>query len=202
MTTRDGITEITTYEADGIALLLAQFSEATNLQALISCYLASVQTIEGALWDLLTLRDLETATDEALTRLGLVLGVERGGLDDAALRAEIRIRILVLRCNGRPNEILAILAAYESTAAGELYMRITPPASLRVEIRKARTRSVERHAAMAASIKGAGVWLDVVTQDTAHALTFGASETEASSTGGFADDALTVGGFAAGMVSA
>ena len=202
MTTRDGIDEITTYASDGIALLLQQFAESTNIQALLGCYLAEVQEAEGALWDLLTLRDLETATDEALTRLGQTLGVERGGLDDASLRAEIRIRILVLRCNGRPNEILAILDAYESTGVGELYMRITPPASLRVEVRKARTRSVERHEAMAAAIKGAGIRLDVILCESASTLTFAATETEASTTEGFADAGATIGGLAAGVVSA
>lgn len=108
--TQDGLA----YEADhvgaGLDLLLEQFKEKPKLEAWLSVLLGQVQDVEGALWQLLTERDIERAEGAQLDGLGAIVGEPRNGKGDELYRTHIRVRVAVLKSNGRVEELLAILS--------------------------------------------------------------------------------------------
>ncbi len=67
--------------------------------------------LEDVLRDLLIGTNLETATGAALDQLGKILVVGRNGMVDEAFRLRLRVEILILKSNGHPDDVMAILNA-------------------------------------------------------------------------------------------
>lgn len=73
--------------------------------------IAEVQALEDMLYALLTQVNLDAGIGAQLDLIGAILAVPRYGLSDDAYRLRLRVEILVLRSNGRPDDTCAILTA-------------------------------------------------------------------------------------------
>lgn len=94
---------------EGVALLLEQFTDSPNLQALVAVLMGQVQDCEGVAWQLLTERCIDYASGDQLDGLGAIVGETRDGRDDGLYRTAISVRIAVNRSNGRTEELISIL---------------------------------------------------------------------------------------------
>jgi hypothetical protein len=114
------LSQTTDAVARGLARLPQQFRETEKLKALVEVLLQHFQDAEDALWGLQTLRWLDTATGAQLTELGELVGEPRAHTDDDVYRLWVKARILVNRSNGKPEELLHILALLEPDATTDI----------------------------------------------------------------------------------
>lgn len=94
--------------ARALARLPQQFRGKAKIEALLSALASPAQDLENALWDLLTLRGVMTASGVWLDKLGALVGQARGGLSDAAYRLYIRARVATNRSRGTVADLIAI----------------------------------------------------------------------------------------------
>lgn len=107
----------------GVERLIERYRK-PRTSALLESWLAEVQEVEDALWQLLVERSLETAEGAQLDVLGDIVGQPREGRDDDTYRLWISARNMVLRSSGMTRELLAIartLVAPPDTIALEEY---------------------------------------------------------------------------------
>jgi len=108
----DAAGQPTGYVSDWIAVGLDQLTTKWRgkplIAALLGAYLGRVQDAEDALWELFTLRFLDTAEGAQLDVWGRVVGEPRNGTTDAQYRLRIALRVLVNRSRGTWPELLVI----------------------------------------------------------------------------------------------
>lgn len=93
--------------ADGVALLLQVFKGRPKLQSLLCSYLERISELELAIEQVRTLRDLDSAVGEQLDVLGRIVGEGREGRVDDDYRRFLRVRILINKSTGTPEELIA-----------------------------------------------------------------------------------------------
>jgi hypothetical protein len=98
---------VATHETDGVARLTERMRK-PKISALLASWLAEVQEVERASWDLLTKRSPATAEGVVLDILGKIVGQPRLSLTDDLYRIWISGRILVNGSSGRASQLLAI----------------------------------------------------------------------------------------------
>ncbi|MEE8385484.1 MAG: hypothetical protein V3S01_06175 [Dehalococcoidia bacterium] len=86
-----------------------------RITALIRALALGVQCLEESLFGMHISTSLPNATGDALDQWGSLVGERRGGLDDDDYRVFIEAKLLVLRSNGSPDELI------------EIFRRITAP---------------------------------------------------------------------------
>ncbi len=100
--------KVTTHEADAVDLLVSQYKNKVNMGKLAGIIGRRAQSIEDALWKLVTDRALTTSEGAQLDDIGAILGEERQGRDDDDYRVFLSARILLNRCSGTPEQIIAL----------------------------------------------------------------------------------------------
>jgi hypothetical protein len=91
---------------------LAQQFRRPKIEAYLRVVAAEVQALEVALIDLYTLRAIDTATGEELTRIGERVGQPRAGMsNDFTYRRIVRARIASNRSRGTANDIIRVARA-------------------------------------------------------------------------------------------
>lgn len=191
---------------EGKALLLEQFKKSPRLQALLCTYLDQVTLLEAALFELLRMRSLDTATGDQLDVLGRIVGQSREGLIDEVYRVFLRARVLVNNSSGTPEELIAIMRrVLEDTTDIQLqeqfpaavvlitgYPLVTPrtPAIVFRLLNEARSAAVR-------------LFLEYITVSASLAFTFSTSSSvEVSASLGFGDDTdPATGGQFAGVIA-
>lgn len=99
---------ITNHTARVRARIRQQFKGKANYDAFLNLMASPAQDIEDALYDLLTLRAIDTAEGDQLDNLGTIVGQERGGLDDDTYRLYLRARIGANKSNGTYTDLIRI----------------------------------------------------------------------------------------------
>jgi hypothetical protein len=122
----------TEHVADAMARLLEQFKNQPNLEDLFECLLTPNQTAEDLLYDLYTLRWLDTAEGVHLDNLGEIVGQPREGRTDSVYRLWIKARILLNRSTGKGDDLLQLMQIVATDA--NLNLTEQYPAGLLVEI--------------------------------------------------------------------
>lgn len=121
----------TDHVQEGKARLISQYVDKPRIVTLLGIYLKQIQDLEDAGWSILEGYDLNNATNAQLKVLGRIVGAEPADLNDENFRTLIRARIKALRSNGKPNELIAILALASADTAETppviLYREFTPP---------------------------------------------------------------------------
>ena len=188
-------TKITTYETDALDRLLSEYKNADNLRSIVSIFADALQTVENDVYDVYTLRGIDTAEGIQLDNIAAVLGLSRSGLTDAQLKVRIYAKIAENTSRGTFEQVVGIfklLTSADYVQADEIF-----PAGLRLIAVNATydiTTASDIVNAMY-SAKAAGVKLDavVVTGDNvfgfygdADALGFG-DVTDPLVGGNFAD---------------
>ncbi len=90
-------------------LLITEFKTKPNIKGLAEIFGAKIQELEDALFQLFTLRGVDTAFGAQLDLLGAVVGVVRGGLNDTDYATAIRAEILLNVSSGTIQQILALM---------------------------------------------------------------------------------------------
>lgn len=86
-----------------------------RITALIQALGLGIQTLEADMFGMYQGTTLDNATGTSLDQWGSLVGERRGGLDDEEYRVFIEAKLLVLRSNGSPDELI------------EIFRRITAP---------------------------------------------------------------------------
>ena len=191
--------EVTTHVADGKARLAMQFRR-PRIEAIVSSWLAQVQELESAAWDIYAL-GIDTSSDHALDQLGSVLRQARpASMLDATYRLVLKAVVKTLRSSGAGNTLLSVMR--EMIGSYDFTMTQAFPASLVFEPDAHEDVPASVMLSVLSRAASAGVRLQVVDVPDADWFTF-SSETEVSETGneGFGNTAGTLGGYLVGVVS-
>jgi|SRR6185436_1046527 len=103
------LTKKTDYIEQGLDRLLEQYKNKPRLQGLIEPWLGWIQKLEDAVWEVITLRYLETGSGAQLDILGKILGAPRANLSDENYRVRLKAQGIILRTKGNPVDIESLL---------------------------------------------------------------------------------------------
>lgn len=107
----------TSHALKGISRFIEQYKEKPRMEQWARSYLIEIQALEDAFWQIYTMRWIDSATGEQLVVLGEIVGQYNPGLSEENYRVLIRARIAVNRSNGRPDELIDILALLSESFA-------------------------------------------------------------------------------------
>ena len=191
------IAHVTDHVAVGLARLTDRWQKPV-IRAVLGAWLAEVQELEDAVWEVLSLT-IETASGDALDQYGVLLGTPNPGVSTALYRALLSAAALAIRSSGTGPELLAILDRLSIDATLELTELF--PATLKVEpVTTADFPAAVMRAVLARAVSG-GVRLLVV--DVPEGDTFAFSDTDETVTDaarGFSDTGGLVGGQLVGVL--
>lgn len=105
-------------EADGLSILFQQYRDSPRLQSLIRAILGPVQDLEDDTFAMLSVYDLETAAGDQLDKIAALLNEPRSGRTDTELRRILRVRIRVLRSEGRTRDLQEVALLWEGLTPG------------------------------------------------------------------------------------
>lgn len=175
-----------------VARLLTQDRGRTNFEALIRALCDAGQTLEGVCADLRDSRDVGTATGDALTKLGNLIGEARASKPDDLYRLFIQARTALNRSTGSGESIYAVARALLDPADYDLLLTDYPPASWVLTISgEPAPAAIADMAALIIAARSAGVGTAVVYSEVVDAEGFtvedAADAPETSTDQGFAD---------------
>lgn len=122
--------KIASYIKEALKLVITQLRGKGKFEALLSSYVAELDELEAALWQLNEDRWIDTAEGEQLDGLGRIVKAIRAGATDDQFRLRLRARILLNRSSGTPNEILKILRLMVKSTTTLLYTAKYPASFL------------------------------------------------------------------------
>ena len=158
-----------TLSADDITLLEGvQDRGATNAELALACWLLPTVALEQAIQQVLTLRNVNTATGVTLDLIGKLVGRAREGVaDDDVYRRYVRAQIVANRSHGAIDTILRVasLVVYDDAATFAIdnvgaaaYVLIVDDVALALPVAQALTRLVRK--ATAAHVRALVAWTD------------------------------------------
>ncbi len=112
------------------ARLIAQYVEKPRVDEVLCIYIDQIQLVENALFQLATLRTIDTGAGEQLDGIGRIVGQERQGLSDADYKPLLRARIRANNSEGTGPDLIAVAAAaLDDPGPGTIRVDPKPPAS-------------------------------------------------------------------------
>mgnify|MGYP006288115473 CR=1 FL=1 len=91
---------------EALALFTEQFKESKKINDLASALIYPMEFQETTIEDLLNNRWIDTASGMQLDRLGLIVGVPRGGRSDEDYRSAIKFQVFINTSNANPQTII------------------------------------------------------------------------------------------------
>lgn len=190
-----GASKKTDYVVSGLTRFLKQFRDKRKLNALAASYLAEVQKLENAIWEVIEYRMLDNAEGIQLDILGKIVGRGRNDLSDADYKLAIRAQIRINRSLGRPSDLIDVAELsspdgsdfsyseyYPATVCIAFYTLISNTALVYDNLKKT---------------KGAGIKLFFIYSEAEQENTFtfsSADSPEVDTSKGFGDETFTAGG--------
>lgn len=141
---------------------LSQDRTRPRLLALLRVICAQAQELEDHLWDTYVSTPITAAAGEGLDLWGRLLDEPREGADDSLYRRFLRTRLLVLRSNGRIDELFLIAA---TLAAGDAHYTTAYPAGFQIAVEVGAPLEADVAARLVRALRAAkpgGVGLGVV----------------------------------------
>ncbi len=126
------ITQKTTIIAEGLANIIDQFDDKTDLLALLTTYLQQLQDLEDALFSLFNTA-LSNSVGVQLDGLGRIIGEPRFGRSDADYNLALNARIIVNSSEGTPEELIAVVNTLIS-ASSVITLTEFFPAAFEIEV--------------------------------------------------------------------
>ncbi len=93
---------------EGLTFLMEQYKEHPKIAAFLTAFLERIQEIEYVIWDLVSLKDLDTAEGVQLDLIGRIVNRAREGRDDDTYRLWLRAQVLINRSSGTPEEMMTL----------------------------------------------------------------------------------------------
>lgn len=113
--------KVADHVAAGLARLTQKLRGKAAIAALLGSWLAQVQAIEDAAWDMLLYTALDTAKHDQIDQIGVIVGFGRGAItDDEVYRAALYGIVLANRSSGTGDGLLTIMAVLSGDAASTL----------------------------------------------------------------------------------
>lgn len=126
------ITKITDHVSSATERMTQKYASKRLLAELGGAFFKALQRVEDAYWDMLT-DSIDTAEGKRLDRIGQIVGLKRGDLEEEPYRMILRAWILANRSNGTGEDILAVMAAmlgdyglFTTDETGRLSMLVEP----------------------------------------------------------------------------
>lgn len=121
----------------GVSRLLFTFQDKPRIVALLSSYLAEVQELRDATYQVWVLRQLQriiagtvVPTNDIMNKLGKLVGQPREGFDNVNYAILISARIRANKSTGRTADIIAVTSLLVPGTA--IYVQDLPPASIMI----------------------------------------------------------------------
>lgn len=105
-----------------------------NLQKTLAALVGPAQSLENALWQLLTERAIDTAIGVQLDVIGLIVKQPRDGLVDADYRRSLRVRIATNRSRGIVENLITVVNLYIADDAATIVVDQLGVAAVHVRI--------------------------------------------------------------------
>lgn len=123
---------VTDYLARARARYLEQYKDKANFDALASVFVAKLQEIEDAFWQLYEERTLDSAVGVQLDVLGRILNIARGPYGDEDYRAILRAQVKLLKSSGTINQLIEIVGL--ASQGADVSVIESFPAALTVQV--------------------------------------------------------------------
>lgn len=164
------ISPVTDHVERGLGYLIEQFRGKPRLEAWVRSHLREVQALSDAAWNVLIARLIDDAVGVHLDVLGDIVGEKRNVRDDETYRLFIRARVRINRSQGRPLDLLEVLAIIAGTTPRWFLEHF--PASLLVEFQEITEHNPVLLFGMLKDTRGGGVRLNMVAPTTAADMQF------------------------------
>jgi len=92
----------------GLAKFLEQFKGKPVLASVLGSWLAQIQKLEDAIWEVILIRGIELSEGIGLDHIGNIVGRKRLGLEDPDYRVALRAQIRINRSSGTPEDVIAV----------------------------------------------------------------------------------------------
>lgn len=161
------IAKITDHEGEAVARIPSRWYGLPNFEALVRAFVAPIQTLEDALWELLTLRTIDTGSGVTLDAIGAIIGEPRTTqTDDDEYRPYLRARIATNRSDGTVEALIRVCRVLLNDPAVQVRVRTYPPASIVIRLRGAvPSATADALIGFLRSAKAAGVSLMLVSSE-------------------------------------
>jgi hypothetical protein len=103
------ISQKTDYTSEALSRLLSTLQGDDAIDGLIASFVDRCQELEDVGYEIIVQRDIDAATGARLDRIGAIVGVARGGREDAAYRLRIRAESAILNSDGLAEDLITIL---------------------------------------------------------------------------------------------
>lgn len=103
------VTHILDHQAQAKAKLLEQYKGNVDVEGMLDALDGNIQDLEDALWQLFTLRWLDTAVGVQLDGLGQILTFPRNTPDDEVYRLELKARSVQLISESEPEALIKVM---------------------------------------------------------------------------------------------
>lgn len=100
--------QITDHIDQALQRLIEQYKDQPVLEALISSYVAEVQTLENTLWELIEGQMIDYAVGVNLDVIGRIVGQPRTSGDDEVYRNLLKVRIAINRSSGQWTDLNSV----------------------------------------------------------------------------------------------
>ena len=100
--------KILDHAAEARARIVTQFKGKPRIEGLIGSFAAATQAVEDTLWDLLTIRSIDTAIGAQLDIIGEIVGESRKGKQDEPYRLAIKAKIGQNNSKATPEDIISV----------------------------------------------------------------------------------------------
>ncbi len=193
------IERVTDHVARGLARLTDRWQRPA-IRAVLSAWLAEVQELEDAAWQILSLT-IDTAEGDALSQYGHLLGLPRrdaAQVADAPYRLSLKAWARAIRASGTDGDLDAVLSY--ALGGGAYALEEYFPAGLVIVPEEPLAIPDELARKIFAQARSGGIDAQLVSLPAAAAFRFAAGDEVVNSDHGFAEDDQTGGGALAGVV--
>lgn len=98
------------YVIEAKARLLSMYKGRPIIEGMLEAYVKQIQRLENSIWDVINNRHLESNNTSCLDGIGTILQEFRNGRTNAEYRAALKIRLLVLRSQGKRHQLTKIIS--------------------------------------------------------------------------------------------
>lgn len=106
----------TSHVLESLELLTSMFRNAPILRGVLSGMTLSIQSLEDALWQISDSHLFANLQGKQVDLVGSIVNEERKGRSDFEYKKHILLRLFIQRSNGRPDDILHVLAQLKPNA--------------------------------------------------------------------------------------
>ncbi len=151
--------------ADAFRLLISQYQDSPHVRALVCSEIHPADDLDAAIVGLFhTLLSIENAVGAGLDLIGAIVREKRDGRGDYLYRAALRVRVLINRSQGRPEDLIAIARLFEGDTVDTVRLTEHQPARMVIRVIGTPTNPPQEVNKRLRAAKAGGVALQVAVQ--------------------------------------